>query len=145
MPSNGPDGAARAFLIKLRGKDMQTAIDEVMELERQRCAACLAGDEAAIAAMYDDGMVYVHNGGNAENKAQYLATFRRAKYLKMERGELTCQVHGDTALLTGPFFFEATLGADPTVLSFRAFLSQVFIKRDGAWRYILHQSTPIKS
>jgi hypothetical protein len=80
---------------------MTTSIEEarVLEAERQRCAALIAGDAAALQKLFTDGFVYVHSSGRREEKTSYVRTVTNGenKFFSIEHEGLKSEVIGDVA------------------------------------------------
>ena len=50
--------------------------DDILGLEKQRYAAMLKGDAAALEALFDDALTYTHSSGVVDTKDSYIAGMR---------------------------------------------------------------------
>ncbi len=119
------------------------AVEEVVQLERQRQQALMNEDQTAIERLFAEDLVYVHTTGMVQNKAQYLEYARTAvRYLEVQRGELNVQVLGEGVLLmTGPQcnVLQKRAGGDP--VRAEGFASQVWVKGEQGWQMALFHGT----
>ncbi|MBT0772902.1 nuclear transport factor 2 family protein [Kineosporia sp. J2-2] len=116
--------------------------DAILQVEKRRCEALIAGDLATLEDLYDDSLVHTHAPGLTHDKAQLLehVAIRRA-YREITRGELTIRLIGDVAIVTGritnrlagPDGGERVL-AGPAIQVLR-------LCDDGAWRFVSFQMT----
>jgi hypothetical protein len=59
------------------------------------------------------------------------------------RGELKVRVYGELAVLTGELTNQMVVpGEEPRVM--RAYCHQVAVRRDGGWRFVSTQLTPLR-
>ena len=54
-------------------------LDEIRSLERARLKAMISGDLAALAALLDDDLIYIHSNGQADGKNEYLDSLRQGR------------------------------------------------------------------
>ena len=82
---------------------MTRLIDEVLRLERARCAALLAGDAPALAALLDEGLRYTHSSGRRDGRDGYVDTIAsgRTRYLQIDTYEIEARSVGTAVLLEG--------------------------------------------
>ena len=64
---------AITVLAGVRSLPAQDAVSELKKLDEQRMKSINDGDIAAVGALLADDYVHVHNTGEVNNKAQYLA------------------------------------------------------------------------
>lgn len=101
------------------------------DLEGRRCAALMAGDAEALAAMLSDDLVHVHLSGKTDGRDGYLDGFRRKyRFHDVVRGPLTIRVFGDAAVMTGPLTQSLDVLETGETMEVRAFTTQVW-NRDG--------------
>lgn len=116
---------------------------QLLDLERRRWSALLAGDLAALDEMFDATLVHVHAPGLVMGKAALLehVSLRKA-YLGTERGDLDIRLVGDVAVMTGPIRnrLRTAEGGERTL---EGIATQVAVRDDGdRWRFISFQMTP---
>jgi uncharacterized protein (TIGR02246 family) len=117
--------------------------DAVLDLERRRCAAIGAGDLAALSEILADDYFHVLGEGSTNDKAQYLETVRTGPRVP-ERGPLTVRRYGDAAVVTGSIINRITYPGQETRV-IHAMVTQVAVKRDGVWRFVSFQITPVRT
>lgn len=114
------------------------SVTELEALERAGWEA-LCGDSGAdfyANVMADDGLM-VFPGMVLDKPATLAAIAQTAPWARFELGEVREIVDGGTGVIA--YHAEAQRGsADP----YRARMSSVYTRRDGAWRLVLHQQTP---
>jgi len=116
--------------------DERTAL---LELEKRRCAAISAGDIEALRSLLGDDYVHVHMTAAVDDRAGHLeAVAKRPR--TTTRGEIQVRIYGDLAVLTGELTNHM---AEARVVS--AYCHQVAVRRDGAWRFVSIQLTPLKA
>lgn len=116
----------------------------VMALEDQRFAAMLANDADALAPWLDDEVIYIHSSAVKDSKAAYLDSLRTGHlaYHRFDRHyDQISSLGDDSFLVAGRIGISITLGGKPFELD-NLFVA-VWIKRDGNWRLISWQSTPV--
>lgn len=112
---------------------------ELLELERRRCAAISAGDIEALRALLGDDYVHVHMNAAVDDRAGHLqAVAKRPR--TTTRGEIQVRVYGELAVLTGELTNQM---AEANAV--RAYCHQVAVRRDGTWRFVSIQLTPLKA
>lgn len=114
--------------------------DEVLELERRRCAAVAAGDLVGLAETLTEDYLHVFGGGTTSGRADYVAELKAGPRTH-ERHNLHVRVYGDTAVLTGDIT-NTMRYPDRPVRVVEAFVTQVAVKHGGAWRFVSWQITP---
>ena len=82
---------------------MTELIDEVLRLERARCAALLAGDVPALSALVDEALRFTHSSGRLDDRNGYIDTIAsgRTRYLHIDTYELNARMVGTTVVLEG--------------------------------------------
>ena len=119
------------------------AIAEVLELERRRWDAMIAKDTAVLDDLFADEMSYTHSNALVDTKASYLKAIedRVFDYKAVRRFDEEARLFGDTALLTGRA--EIDVAAAGRTVHLNARFSVVWARRDGRWKFLCWQSTPI--
>jgi hypothetical protein len=112
---------------------------ELLALEQRRCAAISAGDIETLSSLLGDDYVHVHMNAAVDDRAGHLrAVAQRPR--TTTRGEIQVRIYGELAVLTG----ELT-NRMPEARVVRAYCHQVAVRRDGAWRFVSIQLTPLKA
>jgi ketosteroid isomerase-like protein len=124
---------------------MTTNIEtEIKAAEQQRCAAMIANDPAALAAILDDDLQFHHATGAVDDKSAFLAKMAagRIRYAGIAWSEeKVTALAGDAAMLTGRMATDVQVEGTDKRLNNR--VMTVWRKSDGAWRLLAFQSTPI--
>jgi uncharacterized protein (TIGR02246 family) len=118
-------------------------IDLIAELEERRRKAMLGADIAVLDEMFVDDLSYTHSNAVMERKALYLERLAAKHYDYRELNFLDqdIRVTGDAALITGRMNGEVVIAGQVRQLNSRT--TVVWIRRDGRWRMLTFQSTPI--
>jgi ketosteroid isomerase-like protein len=117
--------------------------EAILAVEAGRRRALVAGDLAALDAIFDDALIHIHAPGLVHTKAmllEHVAT-RRA-YLSIDRGDLTIRRIGDVAIMVGPIVNQLR-NPDGSTRRQTGTVTQVLRRSDdGAWRFVNFQLTP---
>lgn len=118
----------------------------VLDSERARADAVVAGELDRLAEMLDEELVYVHATGVRHDKAQLLAYLRSGpRFLAVDLVSPQLSAVGDGgALVVGELHlrFQRTPESEP--VQARSWVSQVWVRREGGeggWCLRLLQST----
>ena len=116
---------------------------DILAHEERRYRAMIALDEAELANLFADDLIYVHSSGAIDSKASYIDALRTGKfrYTKCERFEEKVRIYGDAALVTGRAQFEALIEGTPKTLRLR-YLNVWTMRADG-WKFTGWQSCPL--
>lgn len=114
-------------------------------IEEKWDAANLKGDVAALDAIFADGFISTSPEGKVRTKAEILAQLKSGdiKYQSARADDLKVFVHGDTAIVNGRWtgkFVEKGKTVDSTERFTDTFVRQ----KDGQWRCVATQGSPIK-
>lgn len=121
-----------------------TAESDLRAAEEQRCAALLAGDEPALAALLADDLVHIHLNGRVDDKAGYLAGFRDLyTFHAIRRGDLTIRLYGAVSVMTGPLIQSIELRATGQRIDVTAITTQVWLKGPKGWRLTTCHNAPV--
>ena len=116
---------------------------ELLLLEQRRCTAISTGDISALKALLSDDYVHVHMNAAVDDREGHL--LRVAKNpRRTTRGEIRVQVYGDIAVLTGEQTNHMSAPREEA-RAVRAYCHEVAVRRDGAWRFVSIQLTPLQS
>jgi hypothetical protein len=139
----GPgDSGGRSVLQGKGDEGTDELVADLLRTESERCRAIGAADYAALDALLDDELVYVHSTGVAEGKAAYIQTSIGGTRRTVERHGLDIRVFGDVGVVTGGY----VVRVDPECPDgegrvIEASGLQVWLRRDGRWRLLAHQGT----
>lgn len=115
----------------------EAARAEIAALFAARAGALVRGDAAYFRELLAGEFRYTNASGAVFDRAGYLAFYLesgRAKWRSQEWEDLDVQVHGEVAIATCRLHDRATFDGTPLDARFRS--TQVFVRRDGAWRYV---------
>jgi len=121
----------------------KSTMDEIIELENQRIAAMIAGDEATLDAVLADDLIYTHSTARVETKAEFIGnvTSGRTRYVSLERDDVNIRDYGDTAVVTG--HAKLHVMANDRDLKFQVRFLDVYCRLNGSWQMVAWQSTKI--
>ncbi len=113
---------------------------EIVRLEEERYAAMLSKDVTALERLLDEDLVYMHSSGISDTKESYLRGLKDGvwDYLRISRTEQTVKVKGDIALVFNRLAISIKVRGVLKELDNRALA--VWVRRDGAWRFLALQS-----
>jgi metal-dependent HD superfamily phosphatase/phosphodiesterase len=116
---------------------------ELAAIERQRFAAMLAADVAALDRILAPDLTYTHSNAKLETKQEFIEAIKTGalKYRAITPEEIRVRVYGSTAVLTGRCRFEVTSGGQDLKVLVR--FTDVYVNRDRPWQMVAWQSTRI--
>ena len=121
--------------------DITTAIEAA---EKARCAAMLANDNEALAALLDPRLQFHHATGAVDDKDAYMAKMAagRIQYVGISWSEEKIIALADNAaVLTGRMITDVRVERVDKALINRVIT--VWSLNNGAWQMVVFQSTPI--
>ena len=121
-----------------------TIAEEITAAEQQRCAAMIANDPAALAAILDDALQFHHATGAVDDKAAFLAKMAAGRIRYAGIGwseENVTRLAGDAALMTGRMTTDVQVEGTDKRLNNR--VMTVWRSDQGSWRLLAFQSTPV--
>lgn len=115
----------------------------VIAAEQALAAAHLTLDLETIDRLLHPDYLIVQPGGVIENKAQTLASFRTGDrhWELAESDEMTVQMHGDTAIVTGRWRGRGRNGASH--FDYQARFLSTWVCEAGEWRNVAYMATAI--
>jgi len=115
----------------------------VLEAQDRRFAATVAADLDALGRILADDVTYTHSSGVVESRAEYLEALKSGKYRyrSMAPEERRVRVFSDVAVVTGAC--RVLVQASGRERDIRLRFTEVYLRRDGAWRMVAWQSTLI--
>ena len=124
---------------------MNDSVDaEIIEAERQRCAAMIAGDPAALADVLGDALQFHHATGSVDDNPAFLSKLAagRINYQAISWSEQkVVSLAPDAALMTGRMITDVTVEGTAKRLNNR--VMTVWTRSQATWQLLAFQSTPI--
>jgi ketosteroid isomerase-like protein len=106
--------------------------------------AIVAGDVATLEQVMADDATYGHASGNTDTKRTYIDRIRSGaqKYVSFHYDEGTqVRVYGDTAVVNASAEIRSVTDGKPNELHLR--MLHVFVRRNGRWQLVAHQSVKL--
>ena len=120
------------------------AINEIKALEDGRYQAMLDGDTAILDALCSGDLIYTHSKGDHDDKQSYLHKVgsRYFTYLEITHPADRVLVVHDAALVTRRMTANVSVAGRGIVHVDNRYLA-VWVREDGAWKFVAYQPTPI--
>ncbi|CAN7619807.1 nuclear transport factor 2 family protein [Variovorax sp. LjRoot175] len=117
----------------------------LLDLETQRCEAMKRADFARLREILHPGLTHVHAKGQTDDYESYFrAGGTHVDYRQIDRSELKVQVLGSTALMTGRQLLVAVRKDGSGTVRIDSRVMQVWVQKDGQWRQLAFQTTPLE-
>jgi hypothetical protein len=120
------------------------AAKQVMGVEQSRVEALERSDAAALNAILDENLTYVHASGRVDTKSSLLEAIRSGQlhYISWKRMSIGARVEGDTAVLNGEYAVRVKDSrVQPGPFDVDVFFLTVYARSSGGWRQIAWEST----
>jgi ketosteroid isomerase-like protein len=119
------------------------AKSNILALEHAWDQAQERGDATALAAIFDNSLVYVDYDGTLLTKAEYLARVKsNATHMQqIVADEMSVQVFGDTAIVVGTYRAKGVENGKPYLR--RGRFTDTWILMRGHWMCVAAGTTPI--
>ena len=116
---------------------------EVLAVDDAIQAAVLAGDVTALDRHWTDDVMIIGTDGRVWHKAERLKDFasKNRRVAAQQLDPPSIRVYGDTAILTVSGWQKGV--RDGRAFDSRAYLTRVYLKREGRWRMVQQQGTYI--
>jgi hypothetical protein len=117
--------------------------DEILDIERQRVAAMVNRDLAALDRMLAEDLTYTHSGGRTDTKASFLALIAdtQSGYLGVDySGEEVRACGAEGAIVRGIAQIRL-IRAGGEQVSYPVLFLDVYARRDGRWQMVAWQAT----
>jgi uncharacterized protein YecT (DUF1311 family) len=113
---------------------------ELMAVEDRRFAAMVRADTAALAALLDGELEYVHTTGRVDTAEELLRSLasRALRYERIEPEGRQVRIYGDVALITGRAAMRAGMAE---ARDFQIRYLAAYARRRGGWVLLAWQST----
>lgn len=123
--------------------DVEKDVDTILDLERRRFDAVVAGDFETFAAVAHRDLLYTHSNGVTDTLESYLAKCRDGFYVyhRVDHPVTKIVVTGDLGLVLGEMNADLTAGGVRKQL--RNSSLAVWLRDGGTWRLIGYQPTPL--
>jgi ketosteroid isomerase-like protein len=117
--------------------------DELLDLERRRCAAIADDDFDALRELLSDRLIHIHTRGNRDTRDSYLEFLATVvEILDVQRTGLEVERFGDCAVMTGRQVNTARRrGSDDPPIRVESRVIQVWTRTDGRWLLAAFQAT----
>ena len=131
-------------LAAAQGSAPGKAEQQVLQAEKDRFAAMLKVDEAALTRLLSDDLTYTHTSALFQTKAQFIGDLKTGtiKYLSIVPSEpdWKVRIYGTMAVVNG---VAAIHVIDPAKndLTFKVRYTTVHTNRSGAWQMVAWQAT----
>jgi ketosteroid isomerase-like protein len=117
--------------------------DQIKKMEKDRAAAVVKGDVAAIEGLTSDDYTLINANGQLSDKATTMNNIKTGniKLTANEVSDLKVRVYGDTAVVTGKSNAKGTISGRE--LKGPVMFTRVYVKKNGKWQSVAFQQTPI--
>jgi len=119
------------------------AEQQVIQAEKDRFAAIVNADEAALNRLLADDLTYTHSNANMQTKAQFIADVKSGAidYVVMQPNESDwkVRVHGNVAIVNGTA--NVNVIDHGNNLKFKIRYTNDHVNRGGSWQMVNWQST----
>ena len=119
--------------------DTSTLTQEVIQAEMERCRAVTEKDWPALEKLLAADYSHVYMTGEMHGPEEYMALVK-INGRKTTRDNLQVRLIGDVAVMTGTLILLAEEGKPEN----RASATQVWMKKDGAWKQAAFQASRIQ-
>jgi len=109
--------------------------DEIIRLEKDRCAALTSGDVEALSDLMADDLVHIHGNGAIDDKAGYLEGVE-TKYVfhRVERGNLNIRVYADVVVVIGALDQTVSVRGTDKLNAIKAITTQTWVRSGASWK-----------
>jgi hypothetical protein len=117
--------------------------EQIKKMERDRAAAVVKGDVAMLEGLTSDDYILINASGQVSDKATTMNNIKTGniKLTANEVSDLRVRMYGDTAVVTGKSTARGTVGGRE--LKGPVMFTRVYVKKDGKWKSVAFQQTPI--
>ena len=117
---------------------------EVLSVERERVAASVRHDVAALDRILRDDLTYVHASGRIDDKKSLVNAIRSDElhYISWTAKDIHVRINGDTAILDGEYAVKViNRKASPDTLDMNVLFLAVYVRQGGHWGLMAWQTT----
>jgi type II secretory pathway pseudopilin PulG len=134
--------ALPSFVLAQAGANAK-AEQQVLQAEKDRFAAMVKVDEAALNKLLADDLTYIHSNANLQTKAQFIADLKSGtiKYVSVApvEAEWKVRIYGTTAVVNGAAAVHVVDHGND--LNFRIRYTNVHTNRPGYWQMAAWEAT----
>lgn len=114
--------------------------DDLIALDKAWAAAVVANDVASVEKICAPDLIYSHSDGQIDTYEIYLNRLRKgtSNYQAIDISKISAKLYGDTAVVTARAFFRVL--SDGNQINNDLAYTHIYLKRDGEWKMIAHQS-----
>lgn len=114
--------------------------EDLIALDKAWAAAVVANDVASVEKICAPDLIYSHSDGQIDSYDVYLNRLRNktSNYQAIDISKISAKLYGDTAVVTVRAFFKVL--SDGQQIANDLAYTHVYLKRDGEWKMIAHQS-----
>ena len=132
-------GIVIGFVVMVLGAGVASADpsqDAVMAVQKKFIDAQKTCNVAELNTIVTDDMQFIHVGGNTQDKAAFVKGVGGCALSNLTLDVTKVRMYGDTAVVQGTQVHTLKNGMSGTLI-----VSQVYVKKNGAWLFASHQST----
>ena len=117
--------------------------DQLKKMEKDRAAAVVKGDVAALEGMTSDDYILINANGQVSDKATTMNNIKTGniKLTANDISDLKVRVYGNTAVVTGKSDAKGSIGGRE--LKGPVMFTRVYVKKNGKWQSVAFQQTPV--
>ena len=117
--------------------------EQIKKMEKDRAVAVVKGDVSTLEALTSDDYMLINANGQVSDKATTMSNIKTGviKLTSNEVSDLKVRLYGDTAVVTGKSSAKGTIGGRE--LKGPVMFTRVYVKKDGKWKSVAFQQTPI--
>ena len=134
--------ALPGFVLAQAGANAKTE-QQVLQAEKDRFAAMIKVDEAALNRLLADDLTYTHSNANMQTKAQFIADLKSGaiKYVSVAPSvpDWKVRVYGNVAIVSGVAAVNVIDHGNN--LTFKIRYTNDHVNRGGRWQMVNWQST----
>ncbi len=115
----------------------------VADVERQRFAAQVSKDYAALDKLLANDLHYTHSSGATDTKTSYIQSIRdgKSKYDAIDVQELTVRLYGNTAIINGVCLIKAMNNGE--TINTRLRYTDAYVRKGNQWQLVTWQSVKL--
>ena len=111
--------------------------DDPAKFDQQMEAAALRQDVAFFQAVLADDVRFTHGTGLVQDKAKWLASAGRSKYVLRDIDSIEVEPHGDVVETTGHIHVKS---GNPSNPEYHIWYVRVYARRNGAWQLLSNRT-----
>lgn len=115
----------------------------ILALESRRYDAMTGNDQATLATLLHDDLIYTHSTGLIDTKASYMESISsgRVQYKRVEIADQQVKLLGDVALIIGGSRIDVVVKGTPKSLTLRSLAA--WTSTANGWQFIAWQSCAV--